>query len=114
MGVMPCCGSNHSSEWPNSCNLNLYTGGDMSVGWHADDEQLFQGKSRDCRILSLSLGATRSFDLRLNWPDASWKPKKLMIGKYRRLSHQSHMAMDCEAHPTVPSRRSEQPPWIVL
>ncbi|CAJ1328700.1 unnamed protein product [Effrenium voratum] len=43
----------------------------MSVGWHADDEQLFQGKSRDCRIISLSLGATRSFELRRNWSDAS-------------------------------------------
>merc|ERR1712176_1602133 len=36
--VMPCCGLDHSSEWPNSCNLNLYSGGDMSVGWHSDDE----------------------------------------------------------------------------
>eukprot|EP00415_Alexandrium_ostenfeldii_P003916 UN3916 len=40
----------------------------MSVGWHADDEQLFQGRFRDCRIISLSLGAPRNFELRLNWP----------------------------------------------
>eukprot|EP00971_Amphidinium_carterae_P050705 998363-Amphidinium_carterae.1 len=26
------------------------------VGWHADNEKLFQGKFRDCRIISLSLG----------------------------------------------------------
>ena len=28
-------------DWPDSCNLNLYTDGGMSVGWHADDEALF-------------------------------------------------------------------------
>ena len=100
-----------------------------SVGWHADDEQLFQGKSgaqngkraaksgklpknshhsdhfatilpfssfaqsqyhpislfwnsvlatavlraQDCRIISLSLGATRSFELRRNWHLGSTK-----------------------------------------
>jgi hypothetical protein len=25
------------------CNLNLYVDGNHSVGWHADDESLFQG-----------------------------------------------------------------------
>eukprot|EP00928_Gymnodinium_smaydae_P031746 TRINITY_DN23204_c0_g2_i1.p1 TRINITY_DN23204_c0_g2~~TRINITY_DN23204_c0_g2_i1.p1 ORF type:complete len:499 (-),score=76.45 TRINITY_DN23204_c0_g2_i1:69-1565(-) len=69
--IMPCCGINSSMEWPNSCNLNLYEDGGMSVGWHADDEQLFQGKFRDCKIISLSFGATRSFEVRLNWCDAS-------------------------------------------
>lgn len=69
--IMPCCGLNEPSEWPNSCNLNLYNDGGMSVGWHGDDEQLFQGKFRDCRIISLSLGTTRSFELRLNWSDPS-------------------------------------------
>mmetsp|Transcript_117461 Transcript_117461/g.332349 ORF Transcript_117461/g.332349 Transcript_117461/m.332349 type:complete len:163 (+) Transcript_117461:3-491(+) len=67
--VMPCCGIIQSNEWPNSCNLNLYEGGGMSVGWHADDEQLFQGKVGDCRIISLSFGAKRNFEFRLNWPD---------------------------------------------
>merc|ERR1712241_1610832 len=54
--------------WPTSCNLNLYEDGDMSVGWHSDDERLFQGKFRDVRILSLSFGARRKFELRPNWP----------------------------------------------
>eukprot|EP00434_Breviolum_minutum_P035539 symbB.v1.2.031463.t1/scaffold3639.1/size85583/2 len=67
--VMPCCGINEQKDWPNSCNLNLYEDGSTSVGWHADDEQLFQGKARDCRIISLSLGATRNFELRKNWSD---------------------------------------------
>ena len=30
-------------DWPDSCNLNLYEDGDHSVGWHSDDEFLFQG-----------------------------------------------------------------------
>ena len=68
------------------CNSN------RSSGWHSDDERLFQGKFRDCRtvkdvpgvilsrtvsscvhpvsrIISLSLGATRKFELRRNWPE---------------------------------------------
>jgi len=67
--TMPQFGLADPGKWPNSCNLNLYTDGGMSVGWHADDEQLFQGKSQDCRILSLSLGARRKFELRMNWPE---------------------------------------------
>ncbi|CAE7728542.1 ALKBH3 [Symbiodinium pilosum] len=67
--VMPCCGINEQKDWPNSCNLNLYESGGMSVGWHADDEQLFQGKQQDCRIISLSLGATRAFEVRSNWSE---------------------------------------------
>merc|ERR1719506_1787897 len=67
--VMPRCGLSNPDMWPTSCNLNLYEDGGMSVGWHADDERLFQGKFRDIRILSLSFGAARRFELRLNWPE---------------------------------------------
>lgn len=66
--VLKPCGLSQK-DWPNSCNLNLYEDGGMTVGWHADDEKLFQGRFRDCRIISLSLGATRKFELRLNWPE---------------------------------------------
>jgi len=66
--VLKPCGL-PQKDWPNSCNLNLYEDGGMTVGWHADDEKLFQGRFRDCRIISLSLGATRKFELRLNWPE---------------------------------------------
>jgi alkylated DNA repair dioxygenase AlkB len=69
--VMPLCGLETEDTWPNSCNLNLYEDGGMSVGWHADDERLFQGRFQDCRIISLSLGARRRFELRLNWPENS-------------------------------------------
>merc|ERR1712187_609835 len=61
---MPSCGIESREQWPNSCNLNLYKDGSMSVGWHADDEEIFQGSLRDIRILSVSLGATRTFELR--------------------------------------------------
>jgi len=67
--VMPACGLKSFEAMPNSCNLNLYEDGTNSVGWHADDEQLFQGRFQDCRIISLSLGARRRFELRLNWPE---------------------------------------------
>lgn len=62
--VMPHCGLGDEAFWPNSCNLNLYEDGGASVGWHADDEDLFRGKSRETLIVSLSLGATRRFEMR--------------------------------------------------
>lgn len=71
---MPFCGLQDVSEWPDSCNVNLYENGEMSVGWHADDEPLFQGRTNDIRILSLSLGTARKFELRRNWPEADEKP----------------------------------------
>ncbi|CAD7924232.1 unnamed protein product [Amoebophrya sp. A120] len=46
---------------PNSVNLNLYEDGSQGCGWHADNESLFDGTNRDCRILSLSLGGPREF-----------------------------------------------------
>jgi len=48
---------------PNSCNANLYEDGLQSVGWHADDEPFFDATNRDALILSLSLGATRTFEV---------------------------------------------------
>merc|ERR1711879_786973 len=68
--IMPRCGLPEPKDWPDSCNLNLYEDGGSAVGWHADDESLFQGKFRDILIISLSLGVKRKFELRYNWPDA--------------------------------------------
>jgi len=71
--VMPYWGLHDRSEWPNSCNLNLYEDGGMSVGWHADDEKLFRtgdAELADIRILSCSFGVTRKFQLKPNWPNA--------------------------------------------
>eukprot|EP00930_Biecheleria_cincta_P086261 TRINITY_DN75583_c0_g1_i1.p1 TRINITY_DN75583_c0_g1~~TRINITY_DN75583_c0_g1_i1.p1 ORF type:complete len:378 (+),score=29.31 TRINITY_DN75583_c0_g1_i1:32-1165(+) len=62
--LMPLCGLRDRSEWPNSCNLNLYENQDHSVSWHADNEKLFNGKFQDCPIISLSLGQERCFEFK--------------------------------------------------
>jgi len=49
---------------PNSCNVNLYYSGQASVGWHSDNERIFESKFRDCLIISLSLGTTRKFQVK--------------------------------------------------
>eukprot|EP00933_Yihiella_yeosuensis_P084146 TRINITY_DN9853_c0_g2_i3.p1 TRINITY_DN9853_c0_g2~~TRINITY_DN9853_c0_g2_i3.p1 ORF type:complete len:1384 (+),score=377.24 TRINITY_DN9853_c0_g2_i3:241-4152(+) len=72
---MHYCGINQQ-DWPDSCNLNLYEDGGMSVGWHSDDEVLFQGKFYDIRIISLSFGQTRKFELRVNHPEEGEKALK--------------------------------------
>merc|ERR1712216_959682 len=63
---MPLCGLTEPEQWPNSCNLNMYVDGQMSVGWHADDEALFKGRYEDACVISASLGHTRTFELRLS------------------------------------------------
>ncbi|CAK0831096.1 unnamed protein product, partial [Prorocentrum cordatum] len=79
--VMPLCGITDENEWPNSCNMNLYEDGGMSVGWHADDEALFQGKFNDIKIISLSLGVRRKFQLRANWPNENERVMRhIMLG----------------------------------
>lgn len=78
--VMPYFGMSDEEQkdgfptaWPTCCNMNLYEDGAMSVGWHTDDERLFQGKFQDIRILSLSLGVKRTFELRINNPEVREK-----------------------------------------
>ena len=61
--VMEQCGV---TDFPNSCNANLYEDGDDVVGWHADDEPLFNATNQDALIISLSLGTSREFVYRLN------------------------------------------------
>merc|ERR1712107_803186 len=78
--IMPLCGINSPAEWPTSCNLNLYEDGAHSVGWHADDESLFQGKFNDIRIISMSFGTPRKFEMRYNWPDEGERSVTLMLG----------------------------------
>jgi len=67
--VMPVCGITSEQDWPNACNLNLYEDGNMFVGWHADNETLFQGTERDTRVISFSLGQRRQFELCPIWPE---------------------------------------------
>jgi len=79
--IMPMCGLSDPRMWPNCCNMNLYEDGGMSVGWHSDDEALFQGKFNDIRIISLSLGVRRKFELRANWPDkGEMAVRTMMLG----------------------------------
>ena len=49
---------------PNAVNANLYRNGRDTVGWHADDELLFDSVERDSLVMSLSLGQQRTFQLR--------------------------------------------------
>mmetsp|Transcript_19790 Transcript_19790/g.54422 ORF Transcript_19790/g.54422 Transcript_19790/m.54422 type:complete len:317 (-) Transcript_19790:127-1077(-) len=79
--AMPLCGIIEPEDWPDSCNLNLYDDGGMSVGWHSDDESLFQGKFRDIQIISLSFGQRRKFELRTNWPEEGEKRvRRILLG----------------------------------
>ncbi|CAL1131956.1 unnamed protein product, partial [Cladocopium goreaui] len=61
--------------WPNAANLNLYSEKWQSIGWHADDESLFQGRDKDCPIISVSLGAPREFWLALRHEGNCMDPK---------------------------------------
>ena len=63
--VMPLCEVD-GETWPNSSNLNLYNDKDNSVSWHADNEDMFAGATECIRIISLSLGAPRTFLLKGN------------------------------------------------
>lgn len=79
--VMPLFGIRDRSLWPNCCNVNLYEDGGHSVGWHTDDERIFQGKFQDIRILSMSFGQTRSFEMRPIWPEDGEKTHyKVLLG----------------------------------
>jgi len=51
-------------ERPNACNANYYDSGVQAVGWHSDNEPLFDAVNQDTLIVSLSFGATRTFELR--------------------------------------------------
>ena len=60
---MPLCDDGDYLCWPNSCNVNVYPHADVAIGAHSDDEALFGGGSHQTRIISLSLGGPRTFEL---------------------------------------------------
>lgn len=110
---MPLCGLPEVNQWPNSCNLNLYEDGGMSVGWHSDDEQIFQGRFQDCQIISLSLGVSRKFELRLNWPDADDKAlRKFLLSEGDLLTMEGMMQKHFQHR--VPREESVTGPRINL
>eukprot|EP01083_Nonionella_stella_P302344 1042063_1 len=59
----------HFEFAPNSCNVNWYKDGNDSVGWHSDDEALFDSSRQDTLIISLSLGQHRRFEVKLKDDD---------------------------------------------
>jgi len=61
-------GDDGDARLPDSVNLNLYEHGEHGVSWHADDEPLFQGKFQDTRIVSVTLGSPRKFQIGLRAP----------------------------------------------
>lgn len=48
----------------NCCNINKYVGGLEAVGWHSDNEALFQATKHPTLIVSLTLGESRPFEIR--------------------------------------------------
>ena len=65
---------------PNSCNVNLYEDGMDAVGWHCDDEELFQSKTNQAAIISLSLGSTRTFQFKHKRDNSKFEQIKLKNG----------------------------------
>lgn len=59
-GVMSQCALASGAEY-NSVLVNLYRDGNDSVSWHSDNEEI---NGSEPTIASVSLGATRRFDLR--------------------------------------------------
>lgn len=49
---------------PNCCNANLYEDETDGVNWHSDDEILFNTKDNNIKIISLSIGAQRLFQIK--------------------------------------------------
>merc|ERR1711879_674184 len=48
---------------PNSCNINWYKDGSAGIGTHSDDEDLFGGLDHPIKIISVSFGAERKFQI---------------------------------------------------
>lgn len=111
--VMPCCGLPTKAQWPDSCNVNFYEDGLSSVGWHADDEALFSGLTADVRILSLSLGQARKFQLKKNWPEEGEKDVEKVVLTDGTLCTMEGMLQKHYQH-RVPREREELGPRINL
>lgn len=50
---------------PNCCFLNLYRNGNDRIGYHADDEGLYDSMNQSVCIVSFSLGGERDFQIRM-------------------------------------------------
>lgn len=86
----------------NSVLVNLYRDGADGVGWHADDEA---SNGREPVIASLSLGATRRFDLR-HRRDGTRVSVDLVAGS---LLVMSGLSQHCWVHQVAKTRRPVGP-----
>jgi alkylated DNA repair dioxygenase AlkB len=86
----------------NSVLVNLYRDGSDGVGWHADDEP---SNGREPVIASLSLGATRRFDLR-HRRDSTRVSVDLAAGS---LLVMSGLSQHCWVHQIAKTRRPVGP-----
>ena len=64
ISLMEAVGQITGSVGLNSCNTNLYAEAHNALGWHKDDESLFQAHRQNADIISVSLGAERIFCIR--------------------------------------------------
>jgi len=67
-------GKGNDTEIYNYCLLNHYRNGEEYMGYHADDEESMQ---QSIPIASVSLGITRSFDIRPRNKDSGGKRKRV-------------------------------------
>ena len=58
------CNLDAAEEFLDSANCNLYDNASKSLPWHSDNEQLFKKSDGTSNIISISFGASRSFDWR--------------------------------------------------
>jgi len=97
--VAEVCGV--ASDPPNSVNLNFYPPGG-GVGWHSDDEPLFDGLKRETAIISLSLCerggvdglGNRWFEVRLKRPFARGASRGAEEMRAVELRHGDLMTME--------------------
>jgi alkylated DNA repair dioxygenase AlkB len=87
---------------PNAINFNEYKSGSNSLGWHADDEHLFIDRDGNTTVLSLSIGATRLFQLLRNEaPESESKDIDLEDGMFLEMSKKTQLFYQ---HQVPPSR----------
>ena len=91
----------------NGCLLNLYRHGDDRMGWHADDEPEIDQRAP---IASLSIGATRDFQLR----HRSIAPLKISLPLADGDLLVMHPGCQSRWMHSVPQRRKVQTPRINL
>jgi alkylated DNA repair dioxygenase AlkB len=90
----------------NSCNLNYYPQGG-GVGFHADDEFLFDGLNRDTRIVSLSLcGGDSAAPASTSSTTTNWGARKFMVKRKLDGEHEDDAQEDQYSSTTSSSSSS--------